>query len=95
MVVVAALAGNIKFSLRYLPPINEMPPFELGNPREGRNWFGQGDWAFAGYAWLLRSHLPFSLNVFGHLDFFPLKPDNLFCWQGRGESGQPYQANIK
>src|ERR1035437_8589147 len=53
VVIIAAIAGTITFSLRYLPPIYEMPPFEPGNPRQGRNWFGQGGCAFAGYAFLL------------------------------------------
>jgi hypothetical protein len=53
MALVAALLGSIELSSRYLPSISEMPPFELGNPRQDRNWFGQGGWAFAGYGFSL------------------------------------------
>ena len=48
--LIPAVAG-LYISCRCLPPIQEMPPFELG--REERNWIGQGGLAFAGYAVLL------------------------------------------
>jgi hypothetical protein len=46
--VVSVLAAAIKLSVRYLPPISEMPT-SLGDTREGQNWVGQGGWAFLGY----------------------------------------------
>jgi hypothetical protein len=51
--VVSVLAASIRLSARYLPPISEMPPFDLGGARHEQNWIGQGGLAFAGYAFLL------------------------------------------
>ena len=48
--LVPAVAG-LFVSFYCLPPIQEMPPFDLGH--EESNWVGQGGWAFAGYAVLL------------------------------------------
>lgn len=52
LLIVSILAASIKFSLRYLPPMSEMPP-SLGEGHEGQNWIGQGGWGFAGYTFLL------------------------------------------
>ena len=52
MTVVSVLGATIRLSVRYLPPMNEPPPF-AGDARQGQNWVGQGGLAWAGYLLLL------------------------------------------
>jgi hypothetical protein len=53
MTLASVLGAVLKFSGQYLPPIDTLPPFAPDDPRNGRNWIGQGGWACAGYAILL------------------------------------------
>ena len=47
------IALGLYLSFRVLPSINEMPLGIGRSSREGRNWIGQGGWAFVGYTALL------------------------------------------
>jgi hypothetical protein len=47
----AIVCSLFTISFRYLPCIGEMPPW--GSDREGKNWIGQGGWAFVGFTILL------------------------------------------